>query len=248
MMHSLSGAIIAAGRGTRLREATAGLPKPLVELGGKALLIRQIELMQRNGFECVYVIVNSETAELFDEQGIIFPAGADLCVADTPTSMESVLTLGTRIPEGWFLLTTVDAIVPEAEFRRFAEEARRRMRAPTKGGPFDGALGVVQWRGDARSLFVDIAKDGSIITRFRDQPGERVTAGLYFFTTRIFAYADEARALRLNALRRFLAFLIEKKMRFVAVELAMAVDVDEAADLEEARALITGRRENGASE
>ncbi|MGO9264015.1 MAG: NTP transferase domain-containing protein [Candidatus Binataceae bacterium] len=242
----LSGAIIAAGRGERLRSATAGLPKPLVELDGKALLLRQIELMQRIGLKSVYVIVNTETAGLLQQRGIAIPAGVELVVADTPTSMESILTLGTRIPPGWFLLTTVDAIVTESEFRRFAAQARSLIAASAGAGPFDGALGVVKWRGDARPLFVDSAADG-LITRLGDEQSERVTAGLYFFTTRIFAYADEARALRLNALRRFLAFLLGKKMRFAAIELTVAVDVDEAADLEQARALITGRRENGAS-
>ena len=74
----LSGAIIAAGRGERLRSATAGLPKPLVELDGKALLLRQIELMQRIGLKSVYVIVNTETAGLLQQRGIAIPAGVEL--------------------------------------------------------------------------------------------------------------------------------------------------------------------------
>jgi len=246
MANILSGAIIAAGRGERLRPAAAGLPKPLVELGGKVLLLHQIEMMQRIGLQRVSVIVNSETAELIERRGIAMPAGVDLCVADTPSSMESLLTLGTRIRPGWFLLATVDAIVAEIEFRRFYEQARRLTESNTGSERFDGALGVVKWRGDARPLFVDVAADG-LITRLGDEQGERVTAGLYFFATRIFAYADEARSLGLDALRRFLAFLLGKKLRFAAIELTGAVDVDEGADLEQARAMIARRRGKGAS-
>lgn len=246
MPNILSGAIIAAGRGERLRPATAGLPKPLVELGGKTLLLRQIELMQRCGLARVYVIVNTETAGLLEQRGIALPPGVDLCVADPPTSMESILTLGARIPPGCFMLATVDAIVAESEFQRFYAQARSLIDSRAGVGRFDGALGVVKWRGDARPLFVDSAADG-LITRCGDERGERVTAGLYFFTTRIFDYADEARALGLDALRRFLALLIGKKLRFAAIELSGVVDVDEEADLEQARALITGRRDNGAS-
>lgn len=246
MPNGISGAIIAAGRGERLRAATAGLPKPLVELDGKSLLVRQIELMQRNGLERVYVIVNTETAGMLERRGIALPSAVDLVVADTPTSMESLLTLGKRIPPGWFLLITVDAVVTAGEFRRFHEQARRLIESRAAAEPFDGALGVVEWRGDARPLFVDIAADGSI-TRFGDEQGVRVTAGLYFLTTRIFDHADEARALGLDALRRFLAFLLGKKLRLGAIELTGVVDVDEAADLAQARALLAGRRENGAS-
>jgi len=95
-------------------------------------------------------------------------------------------------------------------------------------------------------LFVDIAANG-LITRFGDEQGVRVTAGLYFFTTRIFDHAAEARGLGLDALRRFLAFLLGKKLRFGAIELTGVVDVDEAADLAEARTLLAGQRQKGAS-
>lgn len=260
MLQSLSGAIIAAGRGERLRPATAGLPKPLVELDGRPLLLHQIEMMRRSGIRRIHVIVNSETARLIERRAIALPAEVDLIVADTANSMESLLTLGTRIPSGWFFLATVDAIVAPAEFRRFHETAQRLCAAdgaveeldsaPARreavAGRFDGALGVVRWRGDARPLFVDLAADGSI-SRLGGEQGECVTAGLYCFATRIFDHGAEARALGFDALRRFLGFLLEKNLRFAAIELTGAVDVDEGADLEQARIMFARRREDGAS-
>ena len=233
----LSGAIIAAGRGERLRAATAGLPKPLVELDGKALLIRQIDLMQQFGCDCVYVIVNTETAALLVQRAITLPTGVELLVADTPSSMESLLTVGARIPPGRFLLATVDAVVTVGEFTRFGDRALQLMGSK-QVSPFDGALAVVKWRGDARPLFVEVAADGSI-SRFRDESGDLVTAGLYLLPTRIFEHIDEARALGLDALRRFLGFLLGKGLRFGTVELAGVVDVDEGSDLEQARTLLS---------
>jgi len=41
--------ILAGGKGTRLAVRTKGLPKPLVEVGGKALLAYQLELLARYG-------------------------------------------------------------------------------------------------------------------------------------------------------------------------------------------------------
>ncbi|MCX6929285.1 MAG: HAD-IIIA family hydrolase [Verrucomicrobia bacterium] len=42
--------ILAGGKGTRLRDQLGGLPKPLIEIGGKPLLEHQIELARRQGF------------------------------------------------------------------------------------------------------------------------------------------------------------------------------------------------------
>ncbi|MDB5107481.1 MAG: Nucleotidyl transferase, partial [Candidatus Binatus sp.] len=57
----LLGAIIAAGRGERLRDAVADLPKPLVELGGEPMLARQARAMLGVGASPIVAVINSET-------------------------------------------------------------------------------------------------------------------------------------------------------------------------------------------
>ena len=65
-----------------------------------------------------------------------------------------------------------------------------------------------------------------------------MTAGLYFLSTGIFDYAADARRVGLDALRRFLAMIIERGMRLEAIEIEGSIDVDEASDLDAARLAI----------
>jgi histidinol-phosphate phosphatase family protein len=50
--------ILAGGKGTRLAERLQGLPKPLIDIGGKPLLERQIEHLKQYGFEQILILVN----------------------------------------------------------------------------------------------------------------------------------------------------------------------------------------------
>lgn len=47
--------IFAAGRGERMRPLTDSCPKPLLEVGGKALIVWQIERLARAGFETIVI-------------------------------------------------------------------------------------------------------------------------------------------------------------------------------------------------
>ena len=239
-MTSLSGAIIAAGRGERLRNTTGGVPKPLVKVGSETLLIRQIKAMLALGVRPVHVIVNEETAQLMAEYRISVPPAVDLVVRDTPSSMESLLVLGERIEPGRFLLATVDAVLRLDEFGSFVERACE-LTAPNRPAQWDGALGVVKWRGDRHPLFAEVAADGQI-SGLNGRASESVTAGVYVFSTRIFDHAAAARTRELSAMRHFLALLIEAGMRFAAVRLKGVIDVDEGADLAAARAMLAEDR------
>jgi choline kinase len=233
---SFQGAIIAAGRGERLRRSGgATLPKPLVKLGGATLLERQAGAMLAAGASEVLAVINSETAAL--ARGIAFPAALRIVVRDTESSMESLFTLGEHLAPGNFLLATVDSVVAQAEFARFVGAARES----TGGGKFDGVLAVTRWRGDRKPLFTNVNLEG-LIESLGDKETTMVTAGIYWLPTRIFQSVARARAQRLAALRGFLAMLVEEGVRLGAIEVAGAIDIDEAADLEAARRGMEVRR------
>ncbi|HEX4210498.1 MAG TPA: NTP transferase domain-containing protein [Candidatus Binataceae bacterium] len=234
MDQRLSGAIIAAGKGERLRSAVEGLPKPLVRIGGETLIERQARLLAAAGADPVNAIVNSETAQLIQAAKLRLPPRLAIMVRDTPNSMESFLALGDRIPLGRFLMTTVDTVVALGELQRFVGTALSRMNL-SSAAP-DGVLGVVGWRGDRHPLFAEMAADGTLV-RLGGEKGRLVTAGVYLFSTSIFEFAAEARSLGLDALRRYLEFVLVKGMKLAAIELTEVVDVDEGDDLRTAQAL-----------
>jgi choline kinase len=238
-IEGLSGAIIAAGRGERLRAASGGIPKPLVELGGEPLLVRQAGAIATLGARPVHAIVNSETARMIRDRDLMMPPEVQLCVRDTANSMESLLTLGEHIAPGRFLMTTVDAVVPPTELERFAVRALD-LTNPAEQNALDGALAVVRWRGDRHPLFAEVALDGTIYA-LGDREAQQVTAGVYLFSTQVFSFGDKARAAGLDAMRRYLALLIGEGMRFAAIELSGVIDVDEAVDLDAARALVASQ-------
>jgi NDP-sugar pyrophosphorylase family protein len=239
------GAIIAAGRGERLRRAVDDLPKPLVELGGETMLLRQARMLHQAGAEIVVTLVNSETARLIAARGVRTPPWMKLQVRDTPNSMESLLTLGEHLRGiRHFLLATVDAVIGAPELDRFAARAFEL----TAGAParFDGALAVVRWRGDKRPLFAEVGPDGAILALGEGQSA-MVTAGFYWLPAAIFDFAPRARVERLDAMRKLLAMAAASGMRLAAVELVATIDVDESDDLAAARAMIADTQDSNPS-
>ncbi|MGH8012432.1 MAG: NTP transferase domain-containing protein [Candidatus Binataceae bacterium] len=236
MVAGLTGAILAAGRGERLRASIGGIPKPLAIIDGETLLARQVRRMLEVGASRVIAIINSETAAVMRQREVKAPPELELLVRDTPNSLESLLALGERITSDRFLLATVDAVVDKREFDRFVPRAME-LTEPSGVYKLDGTLAVVRWRGDRHPLFVELAPDG-LIRRLGDGQSALVTAGLYTFSTRIFDYAVAARMAKLDAMRRYLSMLVEDGMRLAGIELRQAIDVDEGTDLEAARMML----------
>jgi NDP-mannose synthase len=58
--------ILAGGLGTRLRPFTEVIPKPLLPIGGKAILQIQIEKLKDNGFNEIYICTNYKSDYIED--------------------------------------------------------------------------------------------------------------------------------------------------------------------------------------
>ncbi len=235
-MERIDGAILAAGRGERLRAQGPDLPKPLVKLDGETLLARQTRVLLEAGVDRVVAVVNSETAALLERDAVALPKRLTIVVRDTPNSMETLFQLGEHLSTRWFLAATVDAVLARGEMQRFADQAIARVE-PAPHAHEEGALGVVRWRGDQRPLFVEVGNDG-VIRGLGADSGATVTAGVYFLPASIFAYRARARAAKLSALRQLLSGLVDWGVRLHAIELGDVIDIDVAQDLDAARLML----------
>lgn len=115
-------AIIAAGEGSRLVQEGVKLPKPLVDLDGRPMIGRLIDIFMNHNPESLSIIVNEQMTEVADYlRSRSYPVGMRLTVKSTPSSMHSFWEVSRDFAPGKFVLTTVDTIFREDDFARYVE-------------------------------------------------------------------------------------------------------------------------------
>jgi glucose-1-phosphate cytidylyltransferase len=106
--------ILCGGRGTRLRERTEALPKPLVEIGGRPIVWHVINIYAAQGFDRFLLATGylGERVERF-AAAESWPRGVTVeCVdtgLDTPTGGR-IAALGERLGAGTFCATYADGV------------------------------------------------------------------------------------------------------------------------------------------
>jgi glucose-1-phosphate cytidylyltransferase len=106
--------ILCGGRGTRLREQTQTIPKPLVEIGGRPILWHVIRIYAEQGFER-FVLCTGHKGELIEEfvRNDGLPGGLDIeCVQTgeaTPTGGR-IARVADRLGDGRFCVTYADGV------------------------------------------------------------------------------------------------------------------------------------------
>ncbi|MEO6565316.1 MAG: N-acetylmuramate alpha-1-phosphate uridylyltransferase MurU [Casimicrobiaceae bacterium] len=90
--------ILAAGRGQRMRPLTDVTPKPLLEAGGKPLIVWQIEALARGGYRHIVINASHLAAQLTAALGDGRRFGVDIVWSLEPLPLETAGGIATAMP------------------------------------------------------------------------------------------------------------------------------------------------------
>lgn len=231
--------IIAAGQGSRLVQEGVALPKPLVNIAGRPMIRRLIDIFVRCGAGSVSVIVNEEMKEVAEYLVALapsLPCAFDLVVKTTPTSMHSFFELSKLMEnKGRYIVTTVDTIFREDDFCRYVKAFEK---APTE---IDGMMAVTSFVDDEKPLYVATDADDRI-TAFLDRHEDGVnyvSGGIYGLGQSALPVLRRCLDEGVGRMRNFQRALVVDGLWLQAWDMNKIIDVDHAADIAVAEAFLT---------
>lgn len=228
-------AIIAAGEGSRLVQEGVKLPKPLVNLCGKPMIRRLIDIMLSCNAESLSIIVNEQMTEVREYlESLELPVPFNLTVKSTPSSMHSFYEVSRGFSDGKFVLTTVDTIFRPEDFRRYVEAFEADDRA-------DGYMAVTSFIDDEKPLYIDVDADMDI-TAFRDQsfPGVKyISGGIYGLRPSALKVLADCMDRGVSRMRNYQRALVDAGLRLKAYPFPKIIDVDHASDIATAEAFLS---------
>lgn len=228
-------AIIAAGEGSRLVQEGVKLPKPLVNLCGTPMIKRLIDIMTDCNPESLSIIVNEQMTEVREYlESLELPVPLHLTVKTTPSSMHSFYEVSRHFKDGKFILTTVDTIFREEDFRAYVE-------AFEVDETTDGYMAVTSFIDDEKPLYIDVDADMRI-TAFRDRPFEGmkyISGGIYGLTAPALKVLENCMETGVSRMRNYQRALVEAGLNLKAYPFPKIIDVDHAGDIATAEAFIS---------
>jgi len=226
----LRAGVLAAGRGERLRMQSNHL-KPLVKVGDQTLIDHVLNSLSDAEASEVVVIINEDSLAVRDHVAAGgWPFALRWIVESTPTSMHSFLrlieTLAHDGDEGPFLLSTVDTVAAAQTYARFIAEARPLEEAVV-------TLALTSPGNDEKPLLVRTVPGSSRVVAIGKAaaPSQYATAGVYAVRASILREAESARRDGIDALRTFLARLLDRGYHIAGIPIAESIDVDRPADV-----------------
>ncbi|MCR5077047.1 MAG: NTP transferase domain-containing protein [Prevotella sp.] len=231
-------AIIAAGDGSRLAQEGVKEPKPMVRVGGEMLVDRLIRIFMENGATEIVVICNERMTEVsrhlvnIQNEGLRGrPVPLRFIIKSTPSSMHSFHELSRYLNDGPFVLTTVDTIFNEDEFRDYVEAFRRKA-----ADGCDALMGVTDYIDDEKPLYVGVSNHLTVNGYYDfPQPGSRyISAGIYGLTPAALPVLDRCVEQGESRMRNFQRALVAAGLRIEAYPLTRVFDIDHAQDIEKA--------------
>jgi dTDP-glucose pyrophosphorylase len=178
--------VLAAGRGTRMRELTRDLPKPMIEVRGKPVLQHIVEDLRNAGARRFLIIVgyHAETVENFFGDGRHFNVAIEYAVQTVQDGTGRVVALASDfVGESPFILSYGDILISPANYGRVVNLPNNVEAIITVTRGEDVSKGGAVFLNEQMEL-VDL--------REKPKPGEATSpwynAGLYAFRQSIFEF------------------------------------------------------------
>lgn len=231
-------AIISAGEGSRLSQEGSQLPKPLVEINGKAMIDRLVDIFIANGAEQIVIIINNEvqmTKNHLAELKAKSPVPVEVVVKTTPSSMHSFFELSRYLKDDKFCLTTVDTIFGEDEFSKYITEF--------KSSDKDGLMAVTDYIDDEKPLYIS-TDENLKITGFHDTMTEGcryISGGIYCLTPKAVSTLERCIEKGMSRMRNFQRELVSDGLDLKAYPFTKILDVDHVSDIAKAEEFLNGR-------
>lgn len=231
-------AIIAAGEGSRLAQEGISAPKPLVVVDGSMLIDRLLRVFLDCGTTEIVVICNCHTTLVADHLRQIADEGLvgrrvplRFVQKTTPSSMHSFYELAPMLKDEPFVLTTVDTIFREDEFRQYVAEFEKVV---SEGG--DGLMGVTDYIDDEKPLYVGTDEALSVTGFFdQDYKGSRyISGGIYGLTPKSLQTLRACVERGESRMRNFQRALVKDGLKLKAYPFSKVLDIDHASDIQKA--------------
>lgn len=231
--------IIAAGEGSRLAQEGVLKPKPLVELNGVPMIERLIRLFIGANAETISIIVNEQMVQvrefLYDLKSKL-PVELNIVVKSTPSSMHSFFELSNLMRgKGKFVLTTVDTIFKEDEFKRYVEAFE------SCDAEIDGMMPMTSFIDDEKPLYIDVDDKMNIIG-FRDERWDNakyISGGIYGLTEPAISVLQNCMNQGVSRMRNYQRALVTEGLKLKGYAFDKIVDVDHAGDIATAEKFIS---------
>lgn len=114
--------IMAGGKGTRISSVVSDIPKPMIKIGGKPVLEREIECLRNQGFTDLVLTVSHLADQIIDYfgDGHAFGVNIEYFLEETPLGNAGALFKLRNRLDSDFLLLNADAVF-DIDFNRFVD-------------------------------------------------------------------------------------------------------------------------------
>lgn len=178
--------ILAGGRGTRLSISASDIPKVLVKVFGKPLLLHQIEALKYHGFYDIRLGLGFRSDKVIEYVVDKIGGKYEWVIEDEPLGTGGAIKYASADLKDDFLVLNGD-ILADINLKKFVEDYKNIK----KENP--GILGAIAaWNcPDCRDFgLIEVAKSGICIEKFLEKPKEKcsglINAGIYILSPQIF--------------------------------------------------------------